>query len=72
LTSRHPTEAEQTIVTAFFTEERDRYSSQPDSVTELLAVGDHQHPAELDRVELAAWTVVALTLLSHDEVVRRQ
>ncbi len=72
LTSRYPTEAEQVIVTSFFTEERDHYSSQPEAAAELLAVGDHRHPADLDQTELAAWTVVVLTLLSHDEVVRRQ
>ncbi|MBL9093104.1 MAG: DUF1553 domain-containing protein [Planctomycetaceae bacterium] len=50
---------------------RERFAADPAGAAELPAAGDGKH-GERDACELAAWTVVAHTLLNLDEVVTKR
>ena len=51
--------------------ERTNYEKNGEEATKLLAVGSFKAKPELDRAELAAWTLVANTLLNLDETITR-
>ena len=69
---RHPTNSETQLLKDLLHRQRHRFSTAPDAARELLseaaAVNNSKHPAE----ELAAWTVVAQTILNLDETVTRR
>ncbi len=69
---RHSTDSEAQLLKDLLHRQRQRFISAPDAAKELLsdaaAVINSQHPAE----ELAAWTVVAHTILNLDETVTRR
>ncbi len=48
-----------------------RYSATPDDAAKLLEQGDAPIPEGVDRAELAAWTIVASTVLNLDEALVR-
>jgi len=50
---------------------RARYAAAPDDARALIEVGESMAPAELDPVELAAWTMLANAVLSLDAVLTR-
>ncbi|HEU4579787.1 MAG TPA: PSD1 and planctomycete cytochrome C domain-containing protein [Polyangiaceae bacterium] len=47
------------------------YREAPDAARELIEVGDSEPAAELDPPELAAWTLIASTLLNLDEALTK-
>ena len=51
--------------------ERDHYRSSPDDAKKLLATGMSKAGAELDPVELAAWTSAARAVLNLNETITR-
>ena len=69
---RHPNDAETQQLMTLLHRQRQRFSATPDAATDLMAeagvVSDSRHPTE----ELAAWTVVAHTILNLDETVTRR
>ena len=69
---RHPTDSEVQLLRDLLHRQRKRFISAPDAAKELLAeaavVRNSEHSAE----ELAAWTVVAHTILNLDETVTRR
>jgi len=69
---RSPTDAETQQLTTLLHRQLLRFSATPDAATDLMAeagvVSDGKHPTE----ELAAWTVVAHTILNLDETVTRR
>jgi hypothetical protein len=71
-TSRWPTEAELAILSSTFDEQKQLFASTADSAKKLLGVGEKKANDDLDPVEWAAATVVAQTVLNHDEAVRRR
>ncbi len=68
-TSRTPDDAERAELIAAFDELLASYRDDPDGARELIAVGETTPDPAFDPAELAAWTIVANTLLNLDEVI---
>ena len=66
---REPTKDERRVIERIFTEALARFQANPDAATKLLAVGDSPRDPRLNANELAAWTVVASTILNLDETI---
>ena len=47
------------------------FGKDPDAAKALLTVGEAEHGASLDPVELASYATVAMTLLNLDEAVMK-
>src|SRR5262249_54450030 len=71
-TGREATDREVSILACLFAEQKELFTSDAKAAAKLLAVGDGKNDAKLDTVELAASTVLALTVLNHDESVTRR
>ncbi len=69
LISRRFNEAEQQIAQESWNNLKAYYEANPTQAEELLHVGEHQSPAELNKVELAAWTMLTNELMNLDEVL---
>jgi hypothetical protein len=69
--SRAPSEKELAILKRLLERERDAFKAKPEEAKKLLAVGESPRDEKLDTVELAAWTVVASTLLNLDETMTK-
>lgn len=69
--SRTPNDAERQALVALFSQADEYYSREPATADALLAVGQWPVPADLDRVELAAWTTVARAVLNMNETLTR-
>jgi len=50
---------------------RRNYSQNPDAAQQLQTIGRSEVPEELDRSELAAWTMVCRALLNLNETITR-
>jgi hypothetical protein len=48
-----------------------QYSAEPAAAEQLLTIGAHPAPAQVNRAELAAWTSAARTILNLHETVTR-
>jgi len=71
VTSRAPTEAEVDVLVGLYASQQAAYSGDPGAVRALLGVGESAHREGLDPTALAAWTIVAATLLNLDEALTR-
>ena len=69
--ARAPREQELSILRLVYEKQRARFAAAPDAATKLLAVGESPRDASLDQAELAAWAIVASTLLNLDEAVTK-
>jgi hypothetical protein len=69
--SRPPKHGEAAIVTDLLVAHRAEYRRDPQAAEQLLAIGTHPVPAQLDHVELAAWTSVGRTILNIHETITR-
>ena len=67
--SRVLSDAELTLLLAELEELEAAYRAAPAAADELVHSGDSEPAADLDVVELAAWTLVASTLLNLDEAL---
>lgn len=67
LTSRLPTEQELQVLTGLLESELAAFATDPARAAAYLQIGQMAPDPNLDPVELAAWTVVANTLLNLDE-----
>lgn len=65
--SRAPLPAETAVLEGLFEKHRAEYRQDDRSVTELLGVGAHPVPPDVDRVELAAWISVTRVVLNLHE-----
>jgi hypothetical protein len=72
VTGRTATEKEVNILARLFAEQRELFKADSKAAAKLLAVGDGKKDVKLDTVELAASTMLALTVLNHDEAVMRR
>ena len=70
-TGRRPTEREQNILLESLQEQRTLYQADIESARQLLAVGESTWHTEWDARELAAWTIVASTILNLDEAITK-
>ena len=72
VTSRVPTPSEMTILKTILEDARNAYSNNSESAKQLLDVGESKSNSEIPSSELAAWTLVASTLLNLDETLTRE
>lgn len=70
--SRQPGNDELESLNGLLHRQRDRFGASPETTSALLHVGDSKVADGLDPTELAAWTVVAHTILNLDEALTRR
>jgi hypothetical protein len=71
-TARPPSAAEQTVLVAGLERALKHYQRERETALKLLSVGESKRDERLDVAELAAYTAVANTIMSLDEVVTRE
>ncbi|MCA9137133.1 MAG: DUF1553 domain-containing protein, partial [Planctomycetales bacterium] len=69
VTSRRPTEEERSVLVEDYKFYRQDFADNPDAAKRLLAIGDAPHASGLNQSELAAFTLVANTILNLDEAI---
>ncbi len=72
VTARRPTSAEQRVLISLLDTQLIKYRKDRDAALKLLGVGQSKPDPELDPGELAAWTIVASTILNLDEAVTNE
>jgi len=70
-TARVPSEREISLLLDLFEHQRARFTAQPKAAAELLTTGEAPLNKQLPAPELAAWTIVASTILNLDETLTR-
>ncbi len=70
--SRSPKAEEKEILKELFDEQAERFKQEPKEVAALLAVGNKAIDKALNNAKTAALTVVANTILNHDETYMRR
>ena len=71
-TAREPSPKEKDVLLTLLQQQAEDYRRQPDAARELLTLGDSPHNPNLDEQELAAWTMVASTILNLDETITKE
>jgi hypothetical protein len=69
--AREPEPAEVKLVADSLVAHRERYKADAAAAGKLVRIGDSQPPAHVEPAELAAWTLVANTILNLDEALTR-
>jgi hypothetical protein len=69
ITSRTPSGKELAVLRKLYDEQHAMYSQDSKAADELLKVGEANSDASLDKVDLAAGTVLAEAILNHDAAV---
>ncbi len=72
VTHRKPTPNEITVLKKLFEEQHELFTADPKAAESLLSVGEARHAKGLDRIDLAAGTVLAQALLNHDATLMRR
>ena len=67
--SRRPRPTELALLTDLYNEEYTDFLKDKSRAESLLQVGEYPHDQSLNPVEVAAYTVVATTLLNYDEAL---
>lgn len=70
--ARKPNDEELSILTAAFERSQKAFASDPAGAAELLKIGTIPADPKQPAADLAAWTVVAMTIFNLDEAVTRQ
>ncbi len=70
--SRYPKEEEKTIFKEIFETQQRRFKKAPKEADQLLSVGQQQLEDNLDKTKTAALTMVANTMLNHDEAYMKR
>ncbi len=68
---RSPADEESAVLTALVDEHRERFAQDAEAADQLLSVGAVALPADVDPVELAAWTSAARVVLNLHEFISR-
>jgi hypothetical protein len=71
VTARLPSAQETVLLLELYRQQKAQFEADPEAVRQLLGVGDGLHAPELDRIDLAAWTMVASVLLNLDEAITK-
>ena len=69
--TRAPREKELAILRQVFEKQKARFTASPEAAAKLLSIGESPRDESLDQTELAAWTIVASTLLNLDEALTK-
>ncbi|GJQ30935.1 MAG: cytochrome c [Phycisphaerae bacterium] len=67
--SREPTDAERDAMLAALAAYRARFAAATDDAAALLRVGESALPMDVDRADLASWTMLANAVLASDAVI---
>ncbi len=70
-TARAPGERELAMLLDLFEKAKTRYAPQREEAIKLLSAGEAKRDESLDVTELAAWTMVASTILNLDETITK-
>ena len=70
--SRYPKEEEKAILKEIYMEQQERFTREPAEARRLLSVGKKQLDNALDKTKTAALTMVANTMLNHDETYMKR
>ena len=70
--AREPTGGERDVLLTLLHQQLEEYRANADAARELLAVGESKPSAASDATELAAWTMVASTVLNLDETITKE
>ncbi len=71
-TARPPAPNELQILRSLEEKELAEYRHDPASARKLISVGESKPPANIDPVEMAAWTTVASAILNLDETITKE
>lgn len=71
VTARRPDEEEREILTKLLDDYRRQYQADANAARQLIGVGESRTESDVDVAQLAAWTMVASTLLNLDETVTK-
>lgn len=69
--SRDPSDRELSTAGRLFEKQLARYQQHPEATEQLLSVGESPRAPDLNPAELAAWTLLAGTVLNLDEAITR-
>ncbi|MCB0188871.1 MAG: DUF1553 domain-containing protein, partial [Caldilineaceae bacterium] len=69
--SRQPDDEEQQLLQRLLTDSRQLYSQDKEAAEKLVAIGQAPLEGDVDVAELAAWTMLARTLLNLNETITR-
>jgi hypothetical protein len=70
--SREPDGRERDLLLTLLNREMEAFRANPEAAKELLAVGESPLAKNLNPAELAAWTLVASTILNLDETITKE
>ncbi len=70
--SRYPKEEEKAIFKQMYKEQAERFNASPQEAVALLSVGKKKVTSDLNRTKTAALTMVANTMLNHDEAYMKR
>jgi len=71
VTDRDPSPKETEILTKLYEKEHARYADHKDAAEKLISIGESKPDPHADPSDLAAWTMVASTILNMDETVTK-
>ena len=71
VTDRDPSPKEAEILSKLYEKERTHYETHKGAAQKLLTIGESKPDTGFEPVELAAWTMVASTILNMDETVTK-
>jgi len=69
--SRKPSAAESKRFSSLLVAQRKHFTSNSKAATELVGVGEHQRVTDKSVTDVAAWTVVILSVMNLDEAITR-
>jgi hypothetical protein len=70
--AREPMPAESDVLLTIAARQAEEFQAHPENAGELLTVGERPYDKKLDPAELAAWTMVASTILNLDETITKE
>ena len=71
-TARFPTSQETAVLERILENASNKYKTNPEAADKLLAVGEAKRDESLPADELAAWTIIASSILNLDETLTRE
>ena len=72
VTGRAPDAGEMRVLRELLRDQLAHYAARPKEAGELVTVGESAVPEEVNRTELAAWTMVASAVMNLDEAVTKE
>lgn len=71
-TARYPTPQETAVLERILNEAAKKYANDPEAAKKLISIGEAKRDESLPADELAAWTIVANSILNLDETLTRE